>query len=103
MTDFERYVAEYSPDLTRFCMKLCANVHDAEDLFQDTWARAFDKFNRYKPENSFKSWLFTVCVNCFKILKRKIQFVKSGLFHSGGKRTVYPLNPCGGAGYRRLS
>lgn len=71
MTDFERYVAEYSPDLTRFCMKLCADVHDAEDLFQDTWARAFDKFDRYKPENSFKSWLFTVCVNCFKNSKRE--------------------------------
>ena len=70
MTDFERYVAEYSPDLTRFCMKLCASRHDAEDLFQDTWARAFDRFDQYLPENSFKSWLFAICANTFKNAKK---------------------------------
>lgn len=47
-------------------MKLCGNVHDAEDLFQDTWARAVDKFDRYDPALSFKSWLFAICANIFK-------------------------------------
>ena len=70
MTDFERYVAEYSPELTRFCMKLCANIHDAEDLFQDTWARAFDKYEQYDPARSFKSWLFAICANTFKNAKK---------------------------------
>ena len=56
MTDFERYVAEYSRELTRFCIKLCGDVHDAEDLFQDTWARALDKFDQYDQSSSFKSW-----------------------------------------------
>lgn len=66
MTDFERYTAEYSPELTRFCIKLCGNVHDAEDLFQDTWTRAFEKFDQYRPEFSFKNWLFAICANIFK-------------------------------------
>ena len=66
MTDFEKYVALYSRDLTRFCMKLCGNVHDAEDLFQDTWARALDKLKRYDENKSFKNWLFTICVNLYK-------------------------------------
>ena len=70
MTDFERYVAEYSPELTRFCVKLCGNVHDAEDLFQDTWARALDKFEQYRPELSFKSWLLAICANSFKNSKK---------------------------------
>lgn len=70
MTDFERYVADYSPDLTRFCMKLCGNIHDAEDLFQDTWARVFDKFEQYEPDRSFKSWLFAICANIFKNTKK---------------------------------
>ena len=63
MTDFERYVAEYSRELTRFCIKLCGDVHDAEDLFQDTWARALDKFDQYDQSSSFKSWLFTICAD----------------------------------------
>ena len=70
MTDFERYVAEYSPQLTRFCMKLCGNIHDAEDLFQDTWARAFDRIDQYRPSYSFESWLFAICANLFKNSKK---------------------------------
>ena len=66
MTDFEKYVALYSRDLTRFCMKLCGNVHDAEDLFQDTWARALDKLKLYDEQRSFKNWLFAICVNLYK-------------------------------------
>lgn len=70
MTDFERYVRAYSPELTRFCMKLCGNVHDAEDLFQDTWTRAFDRIEQYHSEYSFKSWLFAICANTFKNAKK---------------------------------
>ncbi len=70
MTDFERCVAEYSPRLTRFCMKLCGNIHDAEDLFQDTWARALDKFDQYRPSYSFESWLFAICANLYKNSKK---------------------------------
>ena len=69
MTDFERYVSDYSRDLTRFCLHLCGNTHDAEDLFQDTWTRAFAKLGQYKPDRSFKSWLFAICVNIFKNTK----------------------------------
>lgn len=86
LTDFERYVAEYSPDLTRFCMKLCSNVHDAEDLFQDTWARAFDKFEHYQSEYSFKSWLFTICVNNYKNSKREKYNSSKAVFSSAEEK-----------------
>ena len=71
MTDFEQYTAEYSPELTRFCLKLCGNAHDAEDLFQDTWTRAFEKIEQYRPEYSFKNWLFAICANIFKNSKKE--------------------------------
>ena len=66
MADFEGYVAQYSRELTRLCMKLCGNADDAEDLFQDTWTRALEKLDRYDESRSFKSWLFAVCVNLYK-------------------------------------
>ncbi len=69
LTDFERYVNDYSRDLTRFCLHLCGNTQDAEDLFQDTWTRALDKLGQYRPEHSFKSWLFAICVNIYKNTK----------------------------------
>lgn len=82
MTDFERYVAEYSAELTRFCMKLCGNTHDAEDLFQDTWARALDRFDRYDPALSFKSWLFAICANLFKNSKKLKYHSSKAVFSS---------------------
>lgn len=66
MTDFDRYVELYSRDLWRFCLKLCADSRDAEDLYQDTWAKAIEKFKRFRQGTDFRKWLFTICVNSFK-------------------------------------
>lgn len=66
MTDFERYAELYSDELTRFCLRLCGNVHDAEDLFQDTWTKALYSFDGYDPDRSFKTWLYTICVNTYR-------------------------------------
>lgn len=66
MDDFKELVELYSHDLSRLCYKLCGNPYDAEDLFQDTWARAMDKYEKYDRTKSFRSWLFAVCVNIYK-------------------------------------
>ena len=82
LTDFEQYTAEYSPELTRFCIKLCVNVEDAEDLFQDTWTRAFEKFEQYRPEYNFKNWLFAICANIFKNSKKEKYNSTKAIFNS---------------------
>ena len=66
MVGFEQYVELYSRDLSKFCIKLCSDIDDAEDLFQDTWTRALQYFDRYDENKSFKTWLFTICVNLYK-------------------------------------
>ena len=82
LTDLEQYTAEYSPDLTRFCMKLCGNDEDAEELFQNTWTRAYEKYEQYRPEYSFKNWLFAICVNTFKNSKREKYNSAKAIFNS---------------------
>ena len=71
MTDFEAYVERYSPFLSKFCIKLCGDLNDADDLFQETWARALQHFDAFDPEQSFKTWLFTICVNLDRDAKRR--------------------------------
>ncbi|MBQ3265814.1 MAG: RNA polymerase sigma factor [Ruminococcus sp.] len=92
MTDFERYTAVYSPELTRFCMKLCGDVHDAEDLFQDTWTRVFDRFEQYDPEQSFKSWLFAICANIFKNSKKQKYNSSRAVFSSKEEKERFLLS-----------
>ena len=36
------------------------NVHDAEDLVQDTYLRAFAAFHRFEPGTNIRAWLYTI-------------------------------------------
>lgn len=71
LTDFESYVEQYSRYLSKFCIKLCGNLDDADDLFQDTWTRALQYFDTYQPEMNFKTWLFTICVNIYRNTRQR--------------------------------
>lgn len=64
--NIEEYISEYSADLSSFCVYLCRNTCDAEDLFQETWYRAIKSFKRYKTSKPFDRWLFTICANIYK-------------------------------------
>ena len=80
MTDFDQYVEQYAHDLMRFCYKLCGNKHDADDLFQETWAKALSHFSRYQSTKSFKSWLFTICANTFRDSAKEKYVTAKALF-----------------------
>ena len=71
MTDFDEYVARYSRYLSKLCIKLCGDLDDADDLFQDTWMRALQHFDAYDPDKSFQTWLFTICINTFRNTQKR--------------------------------
>lgn len=64
--DIDSYIKEYSVPLTRLCVSLCANLADAEDLYQETWLKAIRSFDKYDGVRPFDKWLFAICVNTFK-------------------------------------
>ena len=40
--------------------RLTRNTHDAEDLVQETFLRAFRAFDSYRPGTNARAWLFTI-------------------------------------------
>jgi RNA polymerase sigma-70 factor, ECF subfamily len=52
-------------------MKLTRNPRDAEDLVQDTYVRAFERFGQFKPGTNLKAWMFRVMTNRFINLYRR--------------------------------
>jgi RNA polymerase sigma-70 factor (ECF subfamily) len=51
--------------LYRFFLYLCGDSSLAQDLSQDTYVRAFDKLDKLKESEKFKSWLFRLGKNLF--------------------------------------
>lgn len=62
MSDRDRIV-ELIPRLRRYARALSGSRGEADDLVQDTLARAFDKLHLWRPERDLRVWLFSVMHN----------------------------------------
>jgi len=47
----------------RFLCRMLGNEDDANDLAQDTFLRAYRARGSYRPEQRFRTWLFTIAAN----------------------------------------
>ena len=59
-TSFERLVEQFESRIFNFLLRLTGNRHDAEDLTQDTFVKAYRNIHRYQPAYAFAAWLFTI-------------------------------------------
>lgn len=57
---FVALVKAYSDDLYRFAYWLCHDKSQAEDLVQETMARAWRSLDSLNDDRAAKSWLFTI-------------------------------------------
>ena len=68
---FEQLVARYTPRLLRFLQRRTGSRHDAEDLTQETWARAYRYLSRFQADRSFAAWLWTIAARLDASRRRK--------------------------------
>ena len=57
---FAELAGRYGIRLLRFLRHQTYNLHDAEDLVQDTLVRAYANIERYRSTYKFSTWLFTI-------------------------------------------
>ena len=68
---FEKLMLPHYNSILAGALKLCRNMCAAEDLAQDTFMRAFNKFDLYDPERSSPiTWLANIMHHRFFELKR---------------------------------
>lgn len=60
---FEQVVRAYSAELFRFAFWLCRDRFVAEDLVQETFARAWSHWDSLRDKNAPKPWLITILRN----------------------------------------
>ena len=70
---FEADALPYLDQLYGAALRMTRNRADAEDLVQDTYAKAFGSFHQYRPGTNLKAWLYRILTNTFINSYRKKQ------------------------------
>jgi RNA polymerase sigma-70 factor, ECF subfamily len=70
---FERDAMQYTNQLYAAAMRYTKNPHDAQDLVQDTYAKAFTSFHQFEPGTNLKAWLYRILTTTFINIYRKNQ------------------------------
>lgn len=61
--DIESEFINLKDQLMSYLYRLAANTQDAEDIVQDTYIKVKEKFNTFKGNSSFKTWVFSIATN----------------------------------------
>ena len=70
---FERDALPFLDQLYAAAMRMTRNPTDAEDLVQETFAKAYAAFHQFKEGTNLKAWLYRILTNTFINTYRKKQ------------------------------
>lgn len=67
---FRVLVKRHSRRLFHLAFRMTNNEHDAEDVVQEAFLRAFRQLNQFESRSNFSTWLYRIGVNCALDLMR---------------------------------
>jgi RNA polymerase sigma-70 factor (ECF subfamily) len=67
MSSFDTDAIALIPSLERFACSLCRSRTDAEDLVQETLAKALRARNSFKDGSNMRAWMFTIMRNAYYV------------------------------------
>jgi RNA polymerase sigma-70 factor (ECF subfamily) len=60
---FSGLVERYQRDVYRLCYRYVNNHHDASDMAQEAFLKAFRAIRSFRGDSSFSTWLYRIAVN----------------------------------------
>jgi RNA polymerase sigma-70 factor (ECF subfamily) len=69
---FEGLVRNYDQAVLRLAVHLTGSDHDAQDIYQEAFLRAYQNLPGFRFECSFYTWIYRIVTNlCFDYLRRR--------------------------------
>ncbi len=63
LADFDALTARYERELLAHCYRMSGSVHEAEDLVQETFLRAWRASAAFEGRSSVRTWLYRIATN----------------------------------------
>ena len=82
-TDINSLIEKYGKKVYNFCLRLCQNIHDADDLYQDTFLKAMEKISSIDENINPSAYLCTIAISLHKSKLRK----------ESRRATIAPVSP----------
>lgn len=90
-SSYKPVVLFYQDKIYRHCFHMIRNVHEAEDITQETFLRAYIHIHTFDEQKKFSTWLFRIASNLTidRIRKRKPDFYLDAEVKEYGGLTMY--------------
>ena len=81
---FARLTEPYRRQIKAYCYRMSGSLHEAEDLTQETFLKAWSAFGRFEGRGTLKGWLFQiatrVCLDALRQRKRRLRILPEAEF-----------------------
>ena len=82
-------IERYLSSIYNFVYHLCGNKQDAEDITQEVFVKVWKNIKKYKPEQNFKTWIFSVARNtAIDWLRKRKNLVFSDFETENGENVI---------------
>jgi len=87
--DFSNIVNIHLKPVYNFIYRLVGSAKDAEDIAQETFFKAWKSIKTYRPDENFKTWIFTIARNtAIDFMRKKKNLVFSDFENAEGENVL---------------